>query len=435
MAQDIVAVELGLTEGDLVTLWAPRWREDGEEWEAFLGHGDDLYCFDEVAELAAFIRTVDAHDLADHPAWSAVTGLSAPELEPDDEHRYDLVGLPELAAGEPEGWALAELADSLAVVRSLADVCDLTDVLEVLDATPGFDRLAAGPAAFTGKEGAALWDEVGAALAEKWDTVIDALDDVVFIPEVDESALATARTELTEAAEAATDAADADADADSDTDTDADTDGEDDADTDPGTGADGGPSSDVTAAGDEEPEGFWAEVGIDPIKIVTSSDEYFTLRCYLDDTPVFLGSDGRIDVLGSERALARHLADAADHDLAEVVTYPEVAQAATAGELEVEVTPDNTYVLPGLADDLEEGPAAIDRLQLELAVELLTDAADAAGDDSVGTALARSQPLGWLVAYVLEPDPTRLEPSPPFAAEAAAWRELETAFEARLRSR
>ena len=34
MAQDIVPIELGLPQGDLVTLWAPRWREDGEEWEA-----------------------------------------------------------------------------------------------------------------------------------------------------------------------------------------------------------------------------------------------------------------------------------------------------------------------------------------------------------------------------------------------------------------
>ena len=44
----------------------------------------------------------------------------------------------------------------------------------------------------------------------------------------------------------------------------------------------------------DEPPGFWAEVGIDPIKIQTSSRDYYTLRCYLDDDPVFLGSDGTI---------------------------------------------------------------------------------------------------------------------------------------------
>ena len=49
MASDIVPIQLSLTEGDLVTLWAPRWREDGEEWEAFLGDDDSLFAFPEVA--------------------------------------------------------------------------------------------------------------------------------------------------------------------------------------------------------------------------------------------------------------------------------------------------------------------------------------------------------------------------------------------------
>ena len=62
MAQDIVPIELGLPQGDLVTLWAPRWREDGEEWEAFLGHEDDLYAFPDAAHLAAFVRTVENGD-------------------------------------------------------------------------------------------------------------------------------------------------------------------------------------------------------------------------------------------------------------------------------------------------------------------------------------------------------------------------------------
>ena len=65
MASDIVPIQLSLTEGDLVTLWAPRWREDGEEWEAFLGDDDSLFAFPEVAQLAAFVRTDDAHDLGD----------------------------------------------------------------------------------------------------------------------------------------------------------------------------------------------------------------------------------------------------------------------------------------------------------------------------------------------------------------------------------
>ena len=77
MSQDIVSIELGLPQGDVVTLWAPRWREDGEEWEAFLGHEDDLYAFPDAAHLAAFVRTVDEHDLA-----LAVTGPFAWEVDP-----------------------------------------------------------------------------------------------------------------------------------------------------------------------------------------------------------------------------------------------------------------------------------------------------------------------------------------------------------------
>ena len=57
VASDIVPIQLSLTEGDLVTLWAPRWREDGEEWEAFLGDDDALFAFPTVAQLAAFVRT------------------------------------------------------------------------------------------------------------------------------------------------------------------------------------------------------------------------------------------------------------------------------------------------------------------------------------------------------------------------------------------
>src|SRR5690606_13048405 len=161
---------------------------------------------------------------------------------------------------------------------------------------------------------------------------------------------------------------------------------------------------------------------------------YYTLRCYLDDEPIFLGSDGRIDVFTSPRALARYLADEeAEHDLRDVVTWPEVATRATGGELEIEVAPENVYVLPGLADDLAGGPEAVDPQQLELAVELLTDAADWAGERDVRQELAPSKRLGWLVSFVLEPNPTRLAPSAPFDEEVDTWQRLVADFEDRPR--
>lgn len=432
MSQDIVSIELGLPQGDLVTLWAPRWREDGEEWEAFLGHEEDLYAFPDAAHLAAFVRTVDDHDLADHPAWDVVPELSVPELLPDEAHTYDLVGVPELAAEEPDTWTIGELADIITIVRSLADVCELDEVHEVLSAAAGFSVLEQGTIPFTGREGEKLWTDLAETIVERWDEVLDAIDEVVFVPEVDKATLDQTTDELaayqaeSEEAESALDSEDAE-DVDE---ADADESEKDDAE----AADDDEEEEDEEEEADEEPVGFWGEVGIDPIKIVTATAEYYTLRCYLDDEPIFLGTDGTIAVAKSPRALARHIAQHgnADNDLAEVSTWEEVSTKATDGSLEVEVETDNTYVLNGLADDIADGPDAVDPVQLDLAVELLRDTADWADDKSVAEALAQSESLGWLVSFILSPDPTRLAPSPPFTAEQEAWTRLIESFEERL---
>ncbi|MFC8530815.1 primosomal protein [Nocardia sp. NPDC057227] len=415
---DIVPIELGLTDGDLVTLWAPRWRDGDDEWEAFLGHEDSLYGFESVAELAAFIRTDSDNDLVEHPAWKVVAALSAAELEPEEEHSFDLVGVPELAAADPDSDTVAELEDTLEMVRNIGEVCELDTVTKFFGGNPVLGALPGGPNAFTGRDGEELWDQIGAAIAKGWDNVLDAIDSVVKSPEVDADAVAVAEAELLAAEENVVDADDA---ADSEEFEAVDL-----------TKAD---DEDADDSDDDEDESFWAEVGIDPVKIITADGTWFTLRCYLDDEPIFLGRGGSIAVFDSERALARHLADDHEHDLARVSTYDEVQTAATDGSLEVEVTDENVYVLPGLGDDLGEGPLTVDVDQLDLAVELFTDAADYAEDDAVEKALAPSTPLGWYVSYLLNPDPTRLAPSPPFQAEATAWRELETWFETKLDQR
>ncbi|GGS24680.1 MULTISPECIES: primosomal protein [Actinokineospora] len=409
MAQDIVPIELGLPKGDLVTLWAPRWREDGEEWEAFLGHDEDLYAFPDTAHLAAFVRTAEDHDLIDHPAWNHVPALGVAELMPAEAHQYDLVGVPELVAEEPDTWTIGELAEIVSIIRSLADVCELDDVHEILDSADGFAVLDQGTYPFTGREGERLWNDLAKTVVDKWDDLLDALDEVVTIPEVTGPELDKAAEEL--AAFQAEQEAEAEEDADAE-------ETEDEAD---------------AAA----PVGFWAEVGIDPVKIITDGSEYYTLRCYLDDKPIFLGADGKIDVTTSARSLAKYLAvgDFSDNDLAKVSTWDEVSAKATDGDIEIDVDEDNTYVLQGLADDLGEGMDAVDPVQLDLAVELLTDAAEWAGDDSVDTALSQSESLGWLVSFILAPDPTRLAPSAPFDAESAAWSKLVQDFEDRLVTR
>lgn len=429
MAADIVPIELGLPQGDLVTLWAPRWREDGEEWEAFLGNDDDLYVFTDPAQLAAFVRTVGDHDLADHPAWHMVAGLAASELVPDEDHSYDLVGVPELVADDPDSWTISELDEIIRMVRSIADVCELEKTEAVLNSTPGFALLRQGTLPFTGKDGQRVWDDLCEVVAERWDDVLDEVDAITAIPEVDADAVAKAEEELAAFSAELNDDEDeevgpgivgVDDDIDADRDPDA---------------ADAEAVTDEEEEEEEEPT-FWGEVGIDPIKIIDAGDELYTLRCYLDDRPIFLGAEGQIDVFRSVRALADHIINAEfaeDAELATVATWPEVRKAANAGELSIEVDDENTYVLTGIADDIGDGPDAVDPNQLDLAVELIGDAAQWAGDESVDQALAPSESLGWLVSFVLRPDPTRLAPSEPYAAEQDAWRELVEEFEDRLR--
>lgn len=405
MAADIVPIELSLTAGDLVTLWAPRWREDSEEWEAFLGDGEDLFAFPDVAALVGFVRTAPHHDLVDHPAWSLVPRLPAVDLRPAESHRYDLVGVPELVAQSPDTWVLDELAEVVSIVRSLAEVCGLDVVADVLDSTPEFSMLEGGTLAFGGREGERRWQALCAVIAQRWDDVLDTVDGVVRTPDVDATALATAQTELAEA-EAVTETV---------------------------------PADEAAAEAPAAPNpalAFWAEVGIDPIRIISDLGDHYTLRCYLDDAPVFLGRNGRIEAFPSLRTLSRYLADnPKGHDLDGVSTWPQVTKQAHAGELEVAVDDGNSYVLAGLADDLAGGPETVDPGQLELAVELITDAEQWAGSDAADKALAGSEPLGWLVSFLLRPDPTRLAPSPPFDAEVAAWQTLVGAFEDRLNVR
>src|SRR5690349_16198448 len=68
MVADLVPIRLSLSDGDRYTVWAPRWRDSGDEWEAFLGKDEDLFAFSSVADLVAFVRADDDNDLTDHPA-------------------------------------------------------------------------------------------------------------------------------------------------------------------------------------------------------------------------------------------------------------------------------------------------------------------------------------------------------------------------------
>jgi len=103
----------------------------------------------------------------------------------------------------------------------------------------------------------------------------------------------------------------------------------------------------------------------------------------------------------------------------------------------VDVTEDNVYVLNGLVDDIADGPDAIDRDQLALAVEFIRDVGDYSEDDAVDVLLADDTAVGALVNHVLDPDSaarsSKTPPNPPYATAVKEWEDLERFVESRLR--
>jgi hypothetical protein len=424
MAADIVPIRLGLTKGDLYTLWAPRWRDEGDEWEAFLGKDEDLYAFESVADLAAFVRTNSDNDLTDHPAWEALTEANAHTFDPPDDRQYDLVSLEELVAEKPGEDTVKELHRTLAIASAIGSVCEMPAVTKFFNGNPVLGTVGGGIDAFAGRPGRKRWAEIEAVIGRSWDNVVDAIDEIVTIPDVDEAASKKTEAELAEPAPEPEEVEEA-----ADEEDESDVVIEDTVDTDHEAEALATAAEEKVLGGDED---FWHRVGIDPVRILTSGGTFFTLRCYLDDQPIFLGRNGRVSVFGSGGALARYLADEHDHDLSDLATYDDVRTAATDGSLQVTIGDDNVYVLTGIADDLRDGPDAVDRDQLELAVELLRDVGEYAEDTTADEALDADQPLGRLVAHVLDPD-TVSRPSAPYATAVEQWEALEAFVESRLR--
>ncbi|OBI45301.1 primosomal protein [Mycobacterium kyorinense] len=419
MAADLVPIRLSLTAGDRYTIWAPRWRDAGDEWEAFLGHDEDLYGFETAADLVAFVRTNTDNDLVDHPGWQRLTEANAHKLDPAEDRQFDLVAVEEVVAEKPTEESVTALAGTLAVVSSIGSVCELPAVMKFFNGNPSLGTVAGGIDHFTGKAGLRRWHAIAEVIARSWDDVLAAVDGVISTPDVDAAAAAKAADELAEPPEepeeddveqAATDETESADDAAEEVETRA-------------------PGDTAVLGGDED---FWEKVGIDPIQLMTGAGTFYTLRCYFDDRPIFLGRNGRVSVFSSERALARYLADEHDHDLSDLSTYDDIRTAATDGSLQVEVTDDNVYVLTGLGDDLADGPDAVDREQLDLAVELLRDVGDYAEDNTVDKALTDERPLGKFVAYVLEPG-SASKPAAPFAEVVREWEALDRFVESRLR--
>jgi len=397
MAKDIVPIELGLPEGDVTTLWAPSWREDDDDWEAFLGLDEDLYVFDSTAQLVAFVRSGDEHDLEDHPSWAEFTRSDVLDFRADEEHCYDLVGVLELLGDDPTEESVDEVDQSFAIARSIGEVCELDVVTRFFNGHPVLAMVTRGADEFVGREGLKLWKQIRKVVSKGWDDVLDAIQDVTVTPELDAEEVRRADTDLAEAEAARPE---------------------------PEPEPEAAPAEAVATG---YPAGaIWETVGIDPVRIVLPDQEYLTLRCYLGDRPVFLGDGERVHVFTSARGLARYLVDNDDETLSRVATYDRVKLAATDGSLDVYVTDDNAYVLAGLDRDIEEGPSTVDREQLALAVELVADLGHYVDDDELVAAVTgRGSSLRRYLHYVLQPDDASLlEPTAPFDVEASEWRDL-----------
>ena len=493
----IVPIALTLDDRTGYTLWAPPWEEDGEEWQAFLGTSDDdaarVHLFPSPAALAAFCRTRTDHDLADHPVWPVVVGLGAADVTPDDDHRYDLDGVYDIAAEAPDRWAVEELAATIDIVSRLAECLDTTEededddqfgAVAELVARPEIGSLGLGPEAFAGRSGQDAWLGVGAALDELWEDVVEELSQ-----HLDWTGGGTASVEDYPAAEDADDELDNDADADGDADgqRDGDTDGQRDGDTDhaaapggggaaaggapaggapssagvgarsPGGGARPAAGSTAAAPGEAAPGAavagvrtissgsritatpaavaaageFWETVGILPVEIVVPGGAGVTLRCYVQDVARFLGRDGEIFLFATPADLARYCALDERHDLSEIASWPEVVDTDTLPLPAEEDSYDLTEVSEVLAEMVAGAPSPVGQGVLVQPVDGVRDIAEYAGLSRVEELLSPSAPLGRALAGAEnQPDaPLRAEDAGPLRA---AWAEVVTEVSAVL---
>ncbi|QZA06803.1 primosomal protein [Mycolicibacter heraklionensis] len=424
MAADLVPIRLAVTDGDRYTLWAPSWRDSGDEWQAFLGRDEDLYGFPTVAELVAFVRINANNDLADHPGWPQLVRANAHKLDPARNRQYDLIAVEELLTEKPTKQSVQTLANALEIVSAIGSVCDLPAVTKFFNGNPNLGWLAGGVDNFTGRSGRKRWETIAEIIGRNWGNVLTAIEEIITTPNVDAAAVSKAADEL--AAEAPAEPEPDTEETEDDEAAEAESSGDDETAAATGERASG---DRVVLGGDAN---FWTKVGIDPIRVITDNGTFFTLRCYLGDEPVFLGRNGRISVFGSERALARYLADEHDHDLSDLSTYDDIRTAATDGSLSIDITDDNVYVLSGIVDDLTDGPDAVDREQLDLAVEFLQDVGTYAEDGVVAETLKPDRPLGRMVSYVLDRESVN-EPQRPYAPAVKEWEQLEQFVQSRLR--
>ncbi|GAB3942087.1 hypothetical protein [Corynebacterium tapiri] len=396
----IVPVKLSLNQGDVYTLWAPPWRENGAEWQAFLGDDTTILGFHDPEDLLLYIETHERHDLSSHPEWNRFHAQPAHRVVPRERDHYDLVTTPEALAGRASYENVSRVAGDFELTEALANVGG-ADTATIFFASNSVTRgVHRGADHFADSKDQAEWNAIGHAVANNWAAVMESINEVVRVPDLqfseerkhdahDRIAQATAQAEAARAEAEERRAAEAE-------------------------------------NADPYDSSAWAAAGIDPIKISLQGKTVYSLRTYVDSSPVFLGSYGEIFTFPSAKQLGRWMVENNDHDLARVSTWSDLSTLANAGELEVQVHPDNAYSFNGIAEVIAAGPEAVDSEQMNRAYELMADAADWAGDDSLNSYLLANPRFQDYLSYMLgSSESAGYVPSRPFDDKANSWRELE----------
>lgn len=397
----IIPVKLSLTEGDFYTLWAPTWREKGSEWQAFLGDEESVLVFKSPEELLAFINTTPRHDLADHPKWPAFQAQSDARVVPSAKQEHDIIGAPDFLAGRPSHENVSALSRVFQVSRSLADVASAEQAQIFFASHSILNNVARGSEHYSGENGLDEWSGVGRVVLANWESVVHSLDGAVRVVEtesLDAGAVSAAAASIAAAAEERTRAEQL------------------------------RQEQELAQAAEQDPYDVsaWATAGIDPVKITVQGKTVYTLRTYLGAAPVFLGKYGEIFTFPTPKHLGRWIVENNDHDLAAVSTWEDLLNTANAGELKVEVHPDNAYSFSGIAEDIAKGVDAVDTKQMSKAYELMADAADWAKDDSLNSFLLANPRMQDYLAYMLgSTEAAGYVPSAPFNDKASAWTEME----------
>ncbi len=394
----IVPVKLSLTEGDYYTLWAPRWKEHGAEWQAFLGDGDALHLFTSPAALLVFLESGQKHDLSSHPRWADFDSGPAHRVVPAEKDRHDIIGAPTFLAERPSHENVSTIARIFAVSRSLAEVTAADDAVLFFASHSVLGNVERGHDHYAGDQGMEEWTTVGRTVLSGWPRVVAALDAQVNVVEMDKDEVDEARVRIGTSQAAAVEAREK---------------------------AEAERRAQAEQA-DPYDSSAWAAAGIDPVRITLQGKSVYTLRTYLDGQPIFLGRYGEIFTFPNPKTLLRWMVENEEHDLVRASTWEDLVTAANSGELELSVHADNSYSYAGLSDDMERGPEAVDTEQMRHGYELFADAADWAADDSLNSYFLANPRMQDYISYMLGSTGTSgYVPSKPYTDHARGWQELE----------